>query len=60
VDAEAVSGGYDSGRVSFKTRQSPSQATWNRSVRPSDISSSCSGSLDVMGASHPSHVRPVP
>jgi hypothetical protein len=56
-------GGYDRlgpGRVAFKTRQSPSQATWNRRVRPSAISTSCSGSVDVIATSHPSHGRPEP
>ena len=36
------------GRLSFKARQSPWHATWNRTVRPFGISSSCSCSLRVI------------
>jgi hypothetical protein len=38
----------------------PVQATWNRRVRPSGISTSCSGSLDAITASQPSPARPEP
>ena len=53
-------GGYDVGIACFNTRHSPAQATWNRRVRPSGISTSCSGSLDVITASQPSQARPEP
>ena len=53
-------GGYNFGIACFNTRHSPVQATWNRRVRPSGISTSCSGSLDAITASQPSPARPEP